>query len=447
MTGPPEAITPVGEVEFAHLMVPFREKVGDRVAIGVSGGADSLSLLFLLDRWCRGVGCELWALTVDHGWRSEAQEEIAHVGRVARRLEVPHVVLRWRGDHLSQDCSQGGSQAAARHVRYELMRGWCRRTGVSALALAHHLEDQAETFLLRLARGSGVDGLAAMSREGHWGDLVLLRPLLGVSRVRLRATLEEVGVVWREDRSNQERRFARVRMRQLLGVVQEEGLTPRRLAVTARRMARVRAALEQMVVDFIRDRVHVESWGACGVVLDALGAVPEEVGLRVLQRMLFSVSGRERPMRLGRLETFYGSVLRGSMGTFAGCRVLLRRGRLWVVREPSMSLQAPSLWLRPGEQGIWDNRFQACWRGENVEQGPVEIRALGEISQEISQEISPGVSAGDGAIPSWGRGSLPSVWREGALIGVPHVARVPFLGLRHVGWLFTESSLYVSNRG
>src|SRR5690606_2857459 len=195
------------------------------VAVAVSGGPDSLALTLLLAEWVHRRGGRLQALTVDHGLRPESAEEAASVGRTLMGRGISHRVLKWSGTR-----PQAGLQEAAREARYALLLDWCSRAGILHLFLAHHLEDQVETFLMRIARGSGRSGLAGMSAIVERRGVRLLRPCLGAERDRLRATLANSGLVPLQAPSNQAPRFTRVRVRARLPALAGAGLGPGRLA-------------------------------------------------------------------------------------------------------------------------------------------------------------------------------------------------------------------------
>jgi len=176
---------PVSDREFTTLMAalgPFERNA--RVAVALSGGPDSMALCVLADAWARRRGGRVVALTVDHGLRSDSATEAAVVGGWMGTLGIAHQVLAWEGTK-----PRSGVQAKARAARYELLTGWCRRAGILHLVLAHEMEDQAETILMRLTRGSGRHGLAGMSAVSETSGVRILRPLLGVGRERLTATL------------------------------------------------------------------------------------------------------------------------------------------------------------------------------------------------------------------------------------------------------------------
>ncbi len=176
---------PIDDREAGALLAPLAE--WPRLALAISGGGDSLALMHLAARWAKRllIPPALHVLTVDHGLHPESAAVAASVYEKAAALGLPCTVLRWEGEKPAT-----GIEEAARQARYALMADWCR-AHEAALVTAHTLDDQAETLLMRLARGSGLDGLAAMRPRGHVPgapDVPLLRPLLSVSRARLRAS-------------------------------------------------------------------------------------------------------------------------------------------------------------------------------------------------------------------------------------------------------------------
>ena len=200
------ALTPEGFAARMARLGPFEP--APRVGVGVSGGPDSLALCLLLDRWTRDRGGSVLALTVDHGLRAAAAGEAAAVGAFCAARGIPHRVLRVAGP-----APDAGLQAWARRARHALLEAACEAEGILHLALAHHADDQGETLLLRLARGSGPDGLAGMGALRETGAVRLVRPLLGVPRAALAAVCAEAGVGGVADPSNDDPRFARARLR------------------------------------------------------------------------------------------------------------------------------------------------------------------------------------------------------------------------------------------
>lgn len=362
---------PLSETEADALLAPLARH--GQVAVAVSGGPDSLALLALAAAWARRHGRPApHALTVDHGLREASRAEADLVGQVAAGLGVPHAILTWR--HGPVDA---GLQARARAARYDLMAAYCAAHGISALVTAHHLDDQAETFLMRLKRGSGLDGLAAIPDEGAWAGLTLLRPLLEIPKDRLVATADAARLPFVRDPSNADPRFERGRLRGSMAALSELGLQPEAIALSARRLRRARAAVEAGVDSFMAQHGERSPAGYASVALPGLLEAPEEIGLRTLARLISTIGGLCEPVRLAKLEAVYRELQADpSKGqTLGRCRIVPSRGRLAVFREVRKA-GLPQLALRPGERGLWDNRFRVELDG--AARAPVTIRALGE---------------------------------------------------------------------
>jgi tRNA(Ile)-lysidine synthase len=316
------------------------------LVLAVSGGPDSTALLTLATRWrkARRRGPKLVAITVDHGLRPEARREAVAVKRFARSLGVEHGTLRWNGRKPS-----AGLQEKAREARYRLLADAARKAGARHVLTAHTLDDQAETVLIRLARGSGVSGLAAMSRIAPLpgaADLLLVRPLLEVPKARLVATLRKSRIPYADDPSNRNPKFTRVRLRTaIMPELEREGLDAARLALLARRVRRVEAALE-VVIDAAAAALAPGLWPPAGPIefpAARLEALPAEVALRLLGRAVRSV-GDEGPVELGKLEVlaaalFAPTVASGGAARFrrtlAGAVVTRAGDRLVVERAPA----------------------------------------------------------------------------------------------------------------
>lgn len=297
------------------------------IAAGVSGGADSLALALRLHE----CGKKVIALTVDHGLRAESRQEAEYVGEVMRRYGIEHHILTWQGEK-----PQSGIEDAARRKRYELLCGWCRLHGVKALAVGHHRRDQAETFLLRLQRGSGVDGLSCMQPVSKRDGIILLRPQLADDPEQLKAYLRARGVTWVEDASNQCDDFQRVKIRKFLPELERViGLSEQRLADTAAVLTRTRGYLLEQVERFTDN--HVRRWegAAVSVPLPAVAALHPELAFRVLGALIKEIGGcdyapeAQEIMRLS--EQLKKPDFRGC--TLGGCEFVTARKRLWIVPE------------------------------------------------------------------------------------------------------------------
>ena len=392
---------------------PFERR--PQVAIAVSGGADSMALCLLAHRWARAAAGEAVALTVDHGLRSEAGAEARRVGAWLHRRRIPHHVLRWRGEKPSANI-----QAVARHARYELLNRWCVRDGRLHLLLAHHLDDQAETFILRLGRGSGVDGLAAMAPVSELPQLRLLRPFLRILGDRLVATLQASGQEWIDDPSNRDPAHARVRVRAVLGNLGPEGLATPRLAATARRMARARAALDRDTAQLLARAVDIFAAGFCIVDHPALAGASQEVGLRALAHVIRTIGGGIYAPRFERLERLHCTIAKyDAARTLGGCRIVPLKGRpagrVLVCREPAAA--AETIPVGPGDRLSWDRRFTFVI---GRRPGPsLVVRRLGREGWSQVAAKEPAVRGT--TIPAPVRPSLPAFWHGDRVVCVPHL--------------------------
>lgn len=262
-------------------------------------------------------------LIVDHALRRGSAGEARKAAAVARKAGLAAHILTRKGRQ-----PKSGIEALARDARYRLMGCWLKQHGIANLYVGHTLDDQAETFLLRLGRGSGLDGLAAMRATAPFPlpgfeDLSLVRPLLGTTRASLRAYLKGLRQDWLEDPMNSEARFARSRLRALMPFLEAAGLPARRIADAAAHLARARAALDTATEAVLARAVHAQGGK---VLLDgrALTAAPRELGLRALAGLLMAVSGAPYRPRFEALERLFDRIAEGKLGggaTLHGCRI------------------------------------------------------------------------------------------------------------------------------
>jgi len=269
-----------------------------RLGLAVSGGPDSLALMLLMAQWVRRGGPELFVYTVDHGLRPEAADEAAMVVREAERLGLTARLLRWEGAKPVT-----GVQAAARKARYKLIAAAMKRDEVELLATAHHLGDQAETVLMRMAHGSGIDGLRGMDTLSVVEGCEIVRPLLGVESASLHAVVDAAGLTAATDPSNLDPAYERVRWRELQPALSVEGLTPARLAVFARRMDQAGMLVADAAQAAWYELVEWTGQGKLTLPHDRFAALNPLVGASLLGSLLEEVSGDRRPASLGALES------------------------------------------------------------------------------------------------------------------------------------------------
>ena len=326
--------SPISTTEAKALFAPWRDLPA--LVLAVSGGPDSVALMWLAARWRKAFarGPRLIAVTVDHGLRKEAAREAREVKRLARSLDVEHRTMRWAGAKPRQ-----GVPAASRDARYRLLAKAARAARATHVATAHTRDDQAETLLMRLLRGSGIAGLSAMARESERDGIRLARPLLDVSKARLVATLNKAKVAFADDPTNHDTTFTRPRLRALLPLLAAEGGDARGLARLASRLARANEAVEVLTDGAERYLALANDPLRPGLDARAFAGLPEEIRLRLLRRSLDRV-GHEGPAELGKVETLLATldeaiaVQGGLKTTLAGAVVSLVRGRIRILPAP-----------------------------------------------------------------------------------------------------------------
>lgn len=309
------------------------------LVLAVSGGPDSTALMLLASRWRKTLKKKpaLIAVTVDHGLRKESKREALAVKKLAKKLGVKHVTLVWSGKK-----PKTGLPAAARQARYRLLVEAAKKSGASHILTAHTLDDQAETVLIRMARGSGVKGLAAMARRSQLDGAILQRPFLSIPKSRLVAAVRAAKLPFADDPTNRDPKFTRPRWRELMPLLAREGLDARRLSQLAQRLRRADTAIEAGVE---RAMAELSVAGAdVGLMhFDAAGfrRLPAEIALRLLGRAVAKL-GSEGPVELGKLEALKTALdaaaetgaESGFRRTLAGAVVTLAASRLTIEAAP-----------------------------------------------------------------------------------------------------------------
>lgn len=311
------------------------------LAVAVSGGADSLGLILMADEELRPLGYRLVALTVNHGLRPTAAKEAAYVSKIMKAKRIEHHTLVWRGKKPIT-----GVEEAARTARYELLSNWCESHHIGVLFLAHHLYDQAETFLMRLQRGSGLDGLCAMNECTQRNGLRLLRPLLTTPPQVMKDYLTKQNIHWIEDESNKDERLLRVKIRQVLPVLEKLGISAEKIGKTCKRLQISKTCLQIKAQELLASKfVAYGDFALKCEQADFLDFEPE-MQYRLLTRVLQTVGKNFYTPRaesvLSLLERFKLSTFKTA--TLAQCKITLLENCLWFLPE-----KAPLLGSRQKE--------------------------------------------------------------------------------------------------
>lgn len=398
-----------------------------------------MALLLLTAAWCKKHKAPPpLALTVDHGLRAESSREAAQVAAWTRARNIPHETLLWTGKKPTQNI-----QANAREARYRLIGERMRDAGVTVLLTGHTQDDQAETFLLRLARGSGLDGLSGMASVALFPvaglhDLKIARPLLNISHARLEATLKQLGQAWLSDPSNANDRFARIKIRNAAEVLQDAGLTSERIAAAAANLARAREAIETAVAKLLAAAVNATPWGYALIDAQSFATAPREVALRALARLIEVVGGSAYPPRFEQTEAALDwlSAPKPTGRTLGGCRLARRDAKtiLATREEAALAKEVPGLAIGPGATALWDRRFLISV--PKSAKGRVDVRCLGPEGLKAAGRAAqlPPVE------PRRIAAALPALWRGERLVAAPLIAfagEEPAISAHFVGFAGT----------
>ena len=374
----------------------FNHDLASPLGVAVSGGSDSLALLFLLNDH---FGPDhLHAVTVDHGLRTEAADEARLVARICDQMNLPHTTLRWTGWD-----GQGNLPDRARRARYALTVDWAREQGITQVALGHTADDQAETLLMRLARGAGAEGLAAMNPHRTQDGVTFLRPLLPVRRTALRDYLTAKGQGWVDDPTNEDIRFERPRIRRAMPDLALIGLTVDALTTTAQNLRSASDAIAHYSAKEAQTHVRVES-GDILMPQAALTDMPSDIARRILQAGLRWIAGGEYPPRSASLDRLIQAMKAGDQMPLSGCLASVKSGTIRLTREYAAVAGTSA---QPGE--LWDTR----WKMEGPFHPDDRIAAMGEAGLCARPDWR------DARLPRTTLLAAPAVWRGETLIAAP----------------------------
>lgn len=325
------------------------------IAVAVSGGADSIYLALRLKSWAAHKGVALQALTVDHGLRANAAEEAAQVGVQMQCWGIAHTVLTWVHTGIHSRI-----QETARAARYTLLLDTCRTQGISHLFLAHHADDQAETFLFRLSSGSGIDGLGSMRALTSRGGISIVRPLLEIPKQMIVDALQVAQISWIQDPSNDNPQFTRVRIRQAAPAFSDLGLGAQKLGSVAHKLQRSIDALLFYTITFLKAHAILSPLGYVQLKIPEVWP-PADIQLRAISWILMHVSGAHYPPRQASVLILLEKLQREAKRLTCGGCWIERHGETWIfMREPK---HLRDVIVHPGQTVRWDRRFEVCLKG------------------------------------------------------------------------------------
>jgi tRNA(Ile)-lysidine synthase len=396
---------PVGDDEFAGLLDPLLT-LSPTVPVGVavSGGPDSTALCLLADHWARARGGGILAFTVDHGLRAGSTAEALSVLRRLGERGIPGRLLTWRAP------PERAGQTAAREARYRLLGDACRTAGIADLLLGHSADDQVETVLMRIAHGTGLEGLAGISavRRLAWGRV--LRPLLGIPKSRLIATCAAFGVPFATDPANSDPRHERSRWRAMRPALDRAGWTAERLGAIAASAGRIRAATDRMADCLIAASATIHPTGYAVLDRGTFAAAWQPVATAALLYLVGGVGGSRRPLSHPSVETLVATIAsdRSVAATLGRCRIAAGGGAVRICRETRNLPQARP--VAAGERLAWDERFA------------IEVPADGPGGLVLAPTGQAAATFRPKGLPAAAWQVLPALWRDGKVAFLPSAA-------------------------
>ncbi len=397
---------------------PF--EVSPVLALGVSGGADSIALLHCAKNWAKQNKAVLVVLTVDHGLRPAAKDEVQKVANWSKELGITSHILTVPAWHESRNIL-----AKAREWRYKLMITWCRKNNVLHLLTAHQQDDQVETFFNRLERGSGLEGLCSMQLITEIDHVRLIRPFIGTDRQQIKKFLIDREINWIDDPSNQDDQYFRARWRKIVPILADQQLlSAKRVELAIYHLNQANQVIEQQISDLVTRSILISPLGYIKINLNIFREASSELGLRVLSRCLMMVGGNDYSARYHNLLALYDKIAKPLFTgtTIAGC-LLNRQGQSLLIMREVASIQS-EINISTSPQ-LWDRRFLIFLNGTELSSPKYKIRKLGIGRKKLMEWTYKNCSKNQGYllenIPAKVLQTLPALWDEEGLAAIPNL--------------------------
>ena len=305
--------------KFTDFMEKYR---GVKMAVGVSGGIDSMCLLY----WLHEIGADVVCLHVNHKLRKQADIETDYVANVCKQLNIPCQIFYW-----TDEKPENGLEAAAREARYKMMTDFCHENGIEYLLTAHQSDDQIETFLMNLSRGSGLYGLSAMLPKSSRDGITILRPLLDVPRAELKQYCDDNNIKYFIDSMNSDDHYKRVKIRQNRCLLNEKlDISDSRILLAIQNLSRTREWIDKYIED--RLEMVIRSWGAL-FNTSFLFDEAEEIRLRFMGLLIQRIGGNEYTVRLNSLQMALSNLQHDCKFTLGHCTIRRLNDRILIVPE------------------------------------------------------------------------------------------------------------------
>ena len=380
---------------------------GKPIALAVSGGPDSTAMMQIAAFSKKINNNNITVIVVDHGLRKESKNEAKIVSQNAKLLGFKFKILKWDGVKPKTRI-----QEIARKTRYKLITSWCKKKGIEKLFLAHHLDDQVETFIMRLGKGSGVDGLAVMNFVTETYSLKLVRPFLEITKNRLIKILDISNLKWISDPTNFNTNYKRSRIRKILPILSEEGINSKQIGLVIKRIRAAKDALNNQTGILLEK--YLSNVDNVAYFLDKnllKEATEKEILLRILEKIFMNISGSIYPPRRNKLENILSWIIDDNnvkAKTLAGVVVRKRKSEFIFYREPEECYKSVNIRPLTSRYSCWDDRFFLKANKSNN----LQIKALGDIGIKILKKERVLKRQGLQNVPLSAWKTVPAVWSK-----------------------------------
>ncbi len=397
----------INKIEFSKLMKPFEKLLGDNIAIAVSGGSDSMVLLYLLKDWVKETNKTLLVYTFDHNLRKESKEEAFFVKKYCKKNCIRHKTINWIDSK-----PHSGIQEKARIARYYRLSSQCKEDSIKLLFVAHHADDLAETVAMRLLSKSRLDGLAPIPLMRKYNDIIIARPFLSIHKSSIISFANKHDIKFRSDPSNYNTAFTRIKMRVLLA---QNQLLKRELLSSEKVFRSLRTKLNYQMILAFKDHVKYQKEGYFIIKKSPFIKYPEFLNFKFLNLCLLKIGSKNYPPRTKNLKKILQLIKQENniRFTVSGCIIAIRKKDFLIIREFSNINE--SIVLKPNSSAVWDKKHRVINKSNKTE---YIINALGtkgwnQIKNNVKKDLSN--------LPFSVKITLPSFNTLDGLVSVPHL--------------------------
>lgn len=352
----------------------------NKIAIAVSGGIDSLSLLLIGNEWAKSHNTKIIGLTIDHKLRKESTDEALYVNNLCQNLNIEHYIIAW-----DEEKPETNIEFNAREARYNLMANFCKKNNINYILIAHHLQDQAETFFIRLFRGSSIDGLSAMKDITNIYDINIIRPFLNINKEVLKEFLLENNIKWIEDPSNSDEKYLRNKIRNFLNSFENKKEIVERINFAIDEINKSKIFIDKEVQKVECKTIQFSSFGSCTIDINKLLKQDDDIILKILAKISMKISGNIYKPRLKKLKNLLQNLKTKNniKYTFYGCIFETYNDNLLMAyREYNSILEDKK--LKYDQEIVWDNRFKIILK-KNIESLIITHIKNGEFNKILEE--------------------------------------------------------------